>query len=79
MSSRTKGRSISGWDAGLAAAIAAVVLLGWLTAAGGTAAAAHPERPAGPAVCPAGEYSPRACAGGAGPPAPARPPALLHR
>jgi hypothetical protein len=41
MSSRTKGRTVRGWDIGLAAAILAVVLLGWLTAPGGSGAPAH--------------------------------------
>jgi hypothetical protein len=41
MTSRTKARTIRGWDIGLAAAILAVVLLGWLTAPGSNAAAPH--------------------------------------
>lgn len=45
MSSRTKARTARGWDIGLAAAILAVVLLGWLTAPGsGGAAPARPAR-----------------------------------
>ena len=39
MSSRTKVRTVRGWDIGLAATILAVVLLGWLTAPGGNGAA----------------------------------------
>jgi hypothetical protein len=41
MSSRTKARTARGWDIGLAAAILAVVLLGWLTAPGSGGAAPH--------------------------------------
>jgi hypothetical protein len=41
MSSRTKARTARGWDIGLAAAILAVVLLGWLTAPGSSGAAPH--------------------------------------
>jgi hypothetical protein len=55
MNSRAKVRSARGWDVGLAAAIAAVVLLGWLTAPGSNGAAPHsgqlvsPARPSGQA------------------------------
>jgi len=49
MNSRTKVRTVRGWDIGLAAAILAVVLLGWLTAAGSNGAAPHSGQPVGPA------------------------------
>jgi hypothetical protein len=48
MNSRTKVRTGRGGDIGLAAAILAVVLLGWLTAPGGNGAARHPGQLAGP-------------------------------
>lgn len=41
MTSRTMVRTVRGWDIGLAAAILAVVLLGWLTAPGSNGAAPH--------------------------------------
>jgi len=41
MGSRTKTRTIRGWDVGLAAAILAVVLLAWLTAPGSDSAVSH--------------------------------------
>lgn len=49
MNSRTKVRTVRGWDIGLAAAILAVVLLGWLTAPGSNGAAPHSGQLAGPA------------------------------
>jgi len=49
MSSRTKVRSIRCWDVGLAAAIVAVVLLGWLTAPASNGAAPHSGHLVGPA------------------------------
>ena len=44
MNFRTKVRTVRGWDIGLAAAILAVVLLGWLTAPGSSAPAPHHEQ-----------------------------------
>jgi hypothetical protein len=49
MNSRSKARTVGGWDIGLAAAILAVVLLGWLTAPGSNGAAPHPAQLVGPA------------------------------
>jgi hypothetical protein len=49
MSSRTKARTARGWDIGLAAAILAVVLLGWLTAPGTGGAAPHSGQVMSPA------------------------------
>ena len=71
MTSRTMVRTVRGWDIGLAAAILAVVLLGWLTAPGSNGAAPH-----------SGQLRPGrlpARAGPETPPAPARPTALLHQ
>ena len=50
MSSRTKGRTVRGWDIAVAAAILAVVLLGWLTSLGGGGA---PASKSGQLVVPA--------------------------
>jgi hypothetical protein len=49
MNFRTKTRAVPGWDIGLAAAILAVVLLGWLTAPGGNSAAPHSGQLVSPA------------------------------
>lgn len=49
MNSGAKVRTVHGWDIGLAAAILAVVLLGWLTAAGSNGAALHSRQPVSPA------------------------------
>jgi len=48
MNSRTKVRTVRGWDIGLAAAIVAVVLLGWLTVPGSSGAAPHSRQLVGP-------------------------------
>jgi len=76
MNSRTKVRTVRGWDIGLAAAILAVVLLGWLTAPGSNGAAPHSGQLVGPA-----QLSARPGPGGDGTGnlhvAP-RPPALPH-
>jgi hypothetical protein len=49
MNPRTNVRAVRGWDIGLAAAILAVVLLGWLTAPGSNGAAPHSGQLVGPA------------------------------
>jgi hypothetical protein len=51
MNSRTKVRTVRGWDIGLAAAILAVVLLGWLTAPGSNGAAPHSGQLVGRLSC----------------------------
>ena len=61
MNSRSKARTVGGWDIGLAAAILAVVLLGWLTAPGSNGAAPHSGQLVGPA-----QVSARPGPGGAG-------------
>ena len=61
MNSRTKVRTVRGWDIGLAAAILAVVFLGWLTAPGSNGAAPHSGQLGGPA-----QVSARPGPGGAG-------------
>ena len=48
MNSRTKVWSARGWDVGVAAAIVAVVLLGWLTAPASNGAAPHSGQLVGP-------------------------------
>ena len=74
MNYRTKVRTVRGGDIGLAAAILAVVLLGWLTAAGSNGTAHHSGQLVGPA-----QLSARPGPGRAGNlyVAP-RPPAVLH-
>jgi hypothetical protein len=49
MNFRTNVRAVRGWDIGLAAAIAAVVLLGWLTAPGSNRAVPHSGQLVSPA------------------------------
>jgi len=61
MNSRTNVRAVRGGDIGLAAAILAVVLLGWLTAPGSNGAASH----SGQLVVPA-QLSARPGPGGGG-------------
>jgi hypothetical protein len=81
MNSRTKVRTIRGWDIGLAAAILAVVLLGWLTAPGSNGAAPHSGQLVGRAQLSARPVAVRPGPGGDGTGnlyvAP-RPPALPH-
>jgi len=81
MNSRTKVRTVRGWDLGLAAAILAVVLLGSLTAPGSNGAAPHSGQLVGPAQVFARPVPARPGPGGDGTGnfyvAP-RPPALLH-
>ena len=48
MNSGTKVRTVHGWDIGLAAAILAVVLLGWLSAPGSNGAQPHSGQLVGP-------------------------------
>jgi hypothetical protein len=69
MNSRTKVRTVRGGDIGLAAAILAVVLLGWLTAPGGNGAAPHSGQLVGPVQVSARPGSARLSAW----PGPARP------
>ena len=77
MTSRTMVRTVRGWDIGLAAAILAVVLLGWLTAPGSNGAAPHSGQLAGPALGRAGDASSARPANG---PAPSMTrPALPHQ
>jgi hypothetical protein len=78
MSSRTKVRSVRGWDVGLAAAIAAVVLLGWLTAPASNGAAPHSGQLAGRGHVTGNSHVAPRPRGGNGAAA-ARPPALPHR
>jgi hypothetical protein len=49
MNFRTNVRAVRGWDIGLAAAILAVVLLGWLTAPGSNGAAPYSGQLVSPA------------------------------
>jgi hypothetical protein len=76
MNTRTKVRTVRGWDIGMAAAILAVLLLGWLTALGSNGAAPHSGQLVGP-----GQLSARPGPGGDGtasPYAAPSPTALLH-
>lgn len=77
MNSRTKVRTVRGSDIGLAAAILAVVLLGWLTAPGSNGAGPHSGQLVGPA-----QLSARPGPGGYGTGyrhAAPRPPGLPHQ
>jgi hypothetical protein len=49
MNLRMKAGTVRGWDIGLAAAIAALVFLGWLTAPASNGAAPHSRQFVGPA------------------------------
>jgi hypothetical protein len=81
MNFRTKVRTVRGGDIGLAAAILAVVLLGWLTASGSSGAAPGSGQPVSPAQLSARPAAARPGPGGDGTGnfyvAP-RSPALLH-
>jgi hypothetical protein len=88
MNLRMKAGTVHGWDIGLAAAIVAVVFLGWLTAPGSNGAAPHSRQFAGPARLSGGARQGGHVVGSfyvAGPPgsddhpAPARPPVMRHR